>query len=83
MCRNKEGRIWAGQTVSSSALECGHLELWVIELVPNAIFSMDVSPVAAHYKVSALPSPKRLRADRSKASSPDRLSHLATKVGFR
>jgi hypothetical protein len=23
----------------SSALECGHLELWVIELVPNAIFS--------------------------------------------
>jgi hypothetical protein len=29
----------------SSALECGHLELWVIELIPDAIFLRACSPV--------------------------------------
>jgi hypothetical protein len=30
----------------SSALECGHLEVWVIELLANATFPSACSPVA-------------------------------------
>ncbi len=38
----------------SSALECGHLELWVIDLVSNTIFLRACSPLADRQKVSAL-----------------------------
>jgi hypothetical protein len=38
------------------------------------------SPEAEQGKVSALPSPKRLRAGRSKASSPDYLFRVSTEV---
>jgi hypothetical protein len=39
-------RFGRGRQSGSSALECGHLELWVIELVTNAIFLRACSPVA-------------------------------------
>ena len=47
LCRNHDGgRYGRNRQSSSSALECGHLELWVIELLANAIFSWACSPVA-------------------------------------
>jgi hypothetical protein len=47
LCRNHdEGRYGRNRQSSSSALECGHLELWVIELLANAIFSWDCGPAA-------------------------------------
>jgi hypothetical protein len=49
-----EGRYGRNRQSGSSALECGHLELWVIELPPNAIFSWAYRPVADPKKVSAL-----------------------------
>jgi hypothetical protein len=33
-----EGRYGRNRLSDSSALACGHLELWVIELLANAIF---------------------------------------------
>ena len=44
-----EGKYWRNPALAglgSSALECGHLELWVIELPANAIFSLACSPAA-------------------------------------
>jgi hypothetical protein len=41
-----EGRYVRNRQSRSSALECGHLELWVIELLAKAIFSCACSPVA-------------------------------------
>jgi hypothetical protein len=39
-------RFGRGRQSGSSALECGHLELWVIEVVPNSIFLRAWNPVA-------------------------------------
>jgi hypothetical protein len=41
-----EGRYGRNRQSGSSALECGHLELWVIELLANATFSWACNTVA-------------------------------------
>ena len=49
-----EGRHGRNRQSDSSALECGHLELWVIELLADVIFSCGYSLVVDREKVSAL-----------------------------
>jgi hypothetical protein len=51
MTRERFGR---GRQSGFSALEYGHLELWVIDLVSNAILPGACSLVADRKKVSAL-----------------------------
>jgi hypothetical protein len=46
MMKERFGRDPARAGLGSSAFECGHLELWVVELVSNAIFARVCSPVA-------------------------------------
>jgi hypothetical protein len=41
-----KGRYGRDRQSGSSALGCGHLELWVTDLGSNAIFSRDCIPVA-------------------------------------
>jgi len=46
MMKERLGQDPALAGSGSLALECRHLELWVIELVSNTIFSGGYSPVA-------------------------------------
>jgi hypothetical protein len=41
-----EGRFGRDRQSDFSALECGHLELWVIDLFSNEIFSRACGPAA-------------------------------------
>jgi len=56
--------IWSRRS-GSSALECGHLKLWIIDVLGNTIHFMDLESRGL-----------TRRGCRSKASSPDRLFHI-------
>ena len=65
----KEVRFRRDSQSGSSALECGRLKLWVIGLLRNLILFVGLEPRSL-----------AMKGFRPKASSPDRLSRVATEV---
>jgi hypothetical protein len=53
-CNHGEERFGRDRQSGSSALESGHLEVRVIDVVTNVIFLRGCGPVADRYKGSAL-----------------------------